>query len=304
MPPRIPLCARGNLALRESFLPSTNALRLLTTTATTSATTSYHPTQPPSFRRPDARRSQLLRQYVAILRSSPLMLIFQHSCVKANEFKAVRRELREALRRVDEAHGTNLADYIRLQVIRTGIMDVALRITQFHDPVVAAAADAAADAPQFTHALSVAAREAVTQTRRKHGFERLMEGPVGVLTAPHLSTDHLRVVLSLLFPSKEFPAPKRRANPGYHDPEVQAAIPKLMLLAARIEGRPMDADAVRWVGGMQGGLDGLRTQLVAMLQGAGVGLVSTLEGAGRSLYLTMEGRRAMLEEKPEDNSPA
>jgi ribosomal protein L10 len=259
--------------------------------------------QPPSFRRPDARRSQLLRQYVAILRSSPLMLIFQHSCVKANEFKAVRRELREALRRVDEANGTNLADYIRLQVIRTGIMDVALRITQFHDPLVAAAdTNAPADEPRFTHALSTAARETVTGTRRKHGFERLMEGPVGILTAPQLSTEHLRAVLSLLFPSKDFPAPKRRANPGYHDPEVQAAIPKLMLLAARIEGRALDADAVRWVGGVRGGLDGLRAELVALLQGAGVGLVSTLEGAGRSLYMTMEGRRLMLEEKPVEKS--
>src|SRR5271170_3370794 len=103
MPPRIPLRASGTFGLRESLLPSPS-LRLLATTAISPTATwdSYHPMQPPSFRRPDARRSQLLRQYVAILRSSPLMLIFQHSCVKANEFKAVRRELREALRRVDE----------------------------------------------------------------------------------------------------------------------------------------------------------------------------------------------------------
>jgi large subunit ribosomal protein L10 len=301
MPPRIPLRGASAFALRESFLPSPVAVRLATT-ATTSATSvfepsiSHPPTQPPSFRRPDARRSQLLRQYVAILRSSPLMLLFQHSCVRANEFKAVRRELREALRRVDEASGTNLADYIRLQVIRTGIMDVALRITQFHDP---AADGAPADGPRFTHALSTAAREAVTKTRRKHGFERLLEGPVGILTAPHLSTEHLRAVLSLLFPSKDFPAPKRRANPGYHDPEVQAAVPKLMLLAARVEGRALDADAVRRVGGMRGGLDGLRAELAALLQGAGAGLVSALEAQGRSLYLTVEGRRAMLEEKPD-----
>jgi ribosomal protein L10 len=269
-------------------------------------TPTHHPTQPPSFRRPDARRSQLLRQYVALLRSSPLMLIFQHSCVKANEFKAVRRELRAALRRVDDANGTDLADYIRLQVIRTGIMDVAMRITTFHDPAVAAPAEggalAAGAAPPLlhTHALSAAAREAVTRTRRKHGFERLLEGPVGILTAPQLSTEHLRAALSLLFPSRDFPAPKRRANPGYHDPEVQAAVPKLMLLAARVEGRALDADAVRWVGGIDGGIAGLRAQLAAMLQGAGAGLVSTLEAQGRSLYLTVEGRRAMLEEEKPD----
>jgi hypothetical protein len=77
---------------------------------------------------------------------------------------------------------------------------------------------------------------------------------------------------------------------------------KLMLLGARIEGRVFDMEGTRWVGGIDGGIDGLRSQLVWMLEGFGAGLASTLESAGRSLYFTMEGRRNMLEEegKPED----
>jgi hypothetical protein len=77
---------------------------------------------------------------------------------------------------------------------------------------------------------------------------------------------------------------------------------KLMLLGARIEGRVFDLEGTRWVGGIDGGMDGLRSQLVQMLEGFGAGLASTLESAGRSLYFTMEGRRNMLEEegKPKD----
>ena len=52
-----------------------------------------------------------------------------------------------------------------------------------------------------------------------------------------------------------------------------------------------------WVGGIDGGLDALRAQLVYLLQSAGMGLTSALEGAGKSLWLTMESRRSVLEEE-------
>ena len=51
------------------------------------------------------------------------------------------------------------------------------------------------------------------------------------------------------------------------------------------------------MGGIAGGLDGLRAQLVMLLQNAGVGLTSTLEAAGKNLWLTMESRRTDMEEK-------
>ena len=70
-----------------------------------------------------------------------------------------------------------------------------------------------------------------------------------------------------------------------------------MLLGARVEGKTFDMDATRWLGGIEGGLEGLRAQLVYMLQGVGAGITGALEGAGRSLYFTMESRRQMLEEE-------
>ncbi len=76
----------------------------------------------------------------------------------------------------------------------------------------------------------------------------------------------------------------------------QNGLSKLLLVGGRIEDRIFDLDGVKWVGGIGGGLDSLRAQLVTMLQSAGMGLTSTLEGAGKALWLTMEGRRGMLEE--------
>lgn len=59
----------------------------------------------------------------------------------------------------------------------------------------------------------------------------------------------------------------------------------------------MDGEGVRWVGGVEGGVDGLRAQLVFLLQGVGMGVTAALEGAGKSLYVAMEGRRLDMEEK-------
>lgn len=76
---------------------------------------------------------------------------------------------------------------------------------------------------------------------------------------------------------------------------TQSGLQKLLLLGARVEGRVFDTDEVRWVGGIEGGMEGLRTQLLGMLAGVGAGVTGLLEGTSRSLYFTLEGRRAMLE---------
>lgn len=91
-------------------------------------------------------------------------------------------------------------------------------------------------------------------------------------------------------------------NPAYHEPAVQNGLNKLLLLAARVEGKVFDNDGTKWVGGIEGGLDGLRGQLVAMLQGVGAGVTGALEAAGKTLYLTVEGRRGMLEEEEKGGS--
>lgn len=78
---------------------------------------------------------------------------------------------------------------------------------------------------------------------------------------------------------------------------MQVGLQKLMLLGARVEGRVFDNEGGRWVGGLEGGMGGLRARLVGMLSGVGAGITGTLESASRNLYLTMEGRRRMMEDE-------
>ncbi|CZR62075.1 related to ribosomal protein YmL11 precursor, mitochondrial [Phialocephala subalpina] len=280
-------------------------------------------TQPPSYKPPEFRKSQLLRQYASLLRSTPLMLLFQHNNLKSQEWVGLRRELTKALRKVDEArvaagHASEpLADGIKIQIIQTGIFAAALRIVEFYKPDSQLSTldptDPATPSPAtlplyndgLTHTLSAAAHEAVVDTRTAHALAPLLSGPLMLLTFPNVSPQHMKAAMSILAPSApDFPAPTRRANPGWHDPGVQSGLQKLLLLGARVEGKVFDVDGTKWVGKIEGGLDGLRAQLVAMLQGAGAAVTNTLESAGRSLYFTVEGRRTMLEDEEKGPSSA
>jgi len=245
------------------------------------------------------------------------MLLFQHNNLKANEWTAIRRELVSALEKVDKELGS--ADTVgansRLQVVQTGIFASALKIVEFWDPELisdesrtahptdprtatsAAIEGTNSSGPTFTHGLSKEAWRAAKNKNLKHGLEPLLSGPLMLVTFPSVSPQHLKAVLHILAPSEEFPAPKRKVNPGYHDPITQSGLQKLLLLGARVEGKAFDQEGTKWVGSIEGGLEGLRGQLVAMLSSASTGLASTLEAAGRSLYFTVESRRSMLEEE-------
>ncbi|KAL8694353.1 MAG: hypothetical protein Q9218_000990 [Villophora microphyllina] len=281
--------------------------------------TRYPLTQTPSHRPPEFRKSQLHRQYTSLLRSTPLMLIFQHNNLKATEWMAVRRELAAALRKVDD-NDSLIAEGIKLQIIQCSIFSAALRVVEYWDPNASAnnspetsepsnpatqssvagiqnSTPSPSD-PSFTHSLSRAAYNAVSSKRNTHPLTPLLSGPIALLTIPTVSPLHLKTALSILAPrAPDFAAPTRRANPGYHDPTTQVGLQKLLLLGARVEGRVLDTEGTRWVGGIEGGMEGLRGQLVGMLQGFGAGLTGALEGASRSLYFTVEGRRMMLEEQ-------
>jgi len=157
----------------------------------------------------------------------------------------------------------------------------------------------------LTHTLSTAAHEAISSMKAVHELDPLLSGPLALLTFPSVSPQYMKTALSILSPSQpDFPAPTRRANPGWHDPAVQGGLPKLLLLGARVEGKVFDVEGTKWVGGIEGGLEGLRGQLVALLQSIGGGLTNTLESAGKSLYFTVEGRRMMLDEEqnPKDET--
>lgn len=235
------------------------------------------------------------------------------------EWVSIRRELSKALQKVDEslvAEGRApgaIGPVIKLQIIRSSIFEPALRVAEYYNPSkplppevlqTKRPASSEKDDPALTHTLSEAAYRTALKHKGEHPLTTLLAGPVALLIFPTVSPQHVKAALQILAPqAPDFPAPTRRANPDYWDPAVQDGLKKLMLLGARIEGKVFDMEGTRWVGGIDGGLDGLRSQLVRMLEGFGAGLASTLESAGRSLYFTMEGRRNMLEGegKPKDS---
>ena len=290
----------------------------------------YPPSQPPSFKPAEFRKTQLHRQYQSLLRSSPLTVIFQHNNLKATEWTGIRRELAKALQKVDEELAKNgdnsyISSGIKMQIVQTGIFASALQVVEFWDPDFSSASATAVEAtdPQtptseaitnrtgskydmsLHHGLSAQAHFFAKRQsrRRKHGLEPLLSGPLAVLSFPTVSPQHLKAALSILSPSQpNFPAPRRKANPAYHEPAVQNGLQKLLLLAARVEGKVFDTEGTKWVGGIEGGLDGLRGQLVAMLSSVGAQVTGTLEAASRSLYMTVEGRRSMMEEEEKSKS--
>ncbi|OTB15779.1 hypothetical protein K445DRAFT_317425 [Daldinia sp. EC12] len=267
------------------------------------------PTQPPSARRPEERKTQLLRSYTALLRSTPLILFFQHNNLTAVEWAAIRRELRLALENVPapvvspaDSNGVplNIASSIELQVLRTRIFNVAFKIVEFFDPE-----EQASKSNAYLHDLSSTAYETIRKAEaaadpnsRYAQVAPLLIGPVAAVTFPDVSPAHLAAVLSVLAPSPPtFPPPSRKKNPGYYDAIAQNGLQKLLLVGGRIEDRVFDLEGVKWVGGIEGGLDTLRAQLISMLQSAGLGLTTALEGHSKGLWLALESRRTQLEEE-------
>ncbi|KAF7592751.1 hypothetical protein BBP40_012509 [Aspergillus hancockii] len=282
------------------------------------------PSQPPSHRNPEYRRSQLLRQYTSLIRTTPLMVFFQHDNLQSVEWAAIRRELSKAMQKVDEKIASEgrslepLAPHIKVQIVQTSIFEVALRIVEYFHPNVSAVAagqppsavnpvtqtsaeiplSGSRDDPTLSHDLSRAAHDAVLHMKGKHELTPLLVGPIAALSIPHMSPEHLKAALTVLAPKAAgFPAPTRKANPDWHELPVQNGLNKLALLAARVDGKVFDVEQTKWVGSIEGGMDGLRSQLVIALQNMGSSVTSTLEGAGKSVYFTLESRRIVLEDE-------
>ncbi|KAL5340843.1 hypothetical protein BJX70DRAFT_95843 [Aspergillus crustosus] len=289
----------------------------------------YPPSQPPSHRSPEHRRSQLLRQYTSLIRTTPLMVFIQHDNLKSVEWAAIRRELNKAMHKVDTQIASEgrtapaLAPHIKVQIIQTSIFEVALRIVEYFrpsqstiekgkspsavDPRTQTSSEVllsgSRDDPTLTHDLSRAAQAAVRNLKGKHALSTLLVGPTAVLSFPHMTPEHLKAALSILAPKAfGYPAPTRRANPDWHDFPVQNGLSKLNILAARVDDKVFDVDQTKWVSSIEGGLDGLRSQLVRALQSVGSGLTNTLQGASKSLYFTLESRRSVLEDEQKEAS--
>ncbi|KZZ96157.1 hypothetical protein AAL_04453 [Moelleriella libera RCEF 2490] len=262
-----------------------------------------------SARPVETRKSQLIRTYTSLLRTTPLILFFQHSNLTAVEWAAVRRELRRAIDAVSEPLESgsstiqNASSQVQLQILRTNMLAVALKIVEFHQPT-------APDVLKFTrrshhkllaHDLSKVAYKniqeaAITSNSAFAHLQTVMVGPLAALVLPAVSPPHLAAALSVLAPiAGIFPAPSRRKHAGYYDPICQNGLSKLLLVGARVEGKVLDRSGVHWVGGVQGGLDGMRSELVSTLQSAGFSVTTALSSGSKSLWLALEGRTTQLE---------
>jgi large subunit ribosomal protein L10 len=268
----------------------------------------YSPLQPPSHRNPAYRKSQLLRSYVSLLQTTPLILLFQHNNLKATEWVGVRRELDIALRKVDALEGGKgreaMAGNVKLSIIQTNIFEPALRIAEFYRPGSPAGMllpekehrdiERETADPPLTHALSESAYQATRSTPRSE-LAALLSGPVALLAFPVVSPAHVAAALGILSPDKKvFKAPRKAVAPGLYEVGVQDGLRKVMLLGARVEGRVLGLEGVREVAGL-GSVDSLRAQLVGILQGGAVGLSRTLEAGAASVWAALESRRRDME---------
>lgn len=296
----------------------------------------FPPTQPPSHKPAHLRKTQLHRQYTSLLQSTPLLLIFQHNNLRANEWAAIRRELAIALRAVSAKSSAeasalgvkqqplsdDIAAKTRLQIITTNIFEAALRtLEHYKPPSQSSPTTSGVSAPDqhehtSTHYLSSAAHRAgqyaPTRTspinKKPTTLSTLLSGPIAILEFPSLAPAHLAAALRILAPtsgaSSEFAAPKRKDAPGLYEGTTQAGLQKLMLLGARVEGhqKAFDEDRLRRVAGLgaRGGLEGLRAEVVGLLQGVGMGLVGGLQGVSMGVWGALEGRRQALEAEGKD----
>ncbi|TGZ83348.1 hypothetical protein EX30DRAFT_287280, partial [Ascodesmis nigricans] len=235
-------------------------------------------TQPPSYRAAASRKTQLHRHYLSLLRSTPLMLLFQHNNVRATEWVALRRELSTQLAKLGLTDDP-ITPHIKVTILRNGVFDAAVKIADHFDKK---------DDP--LHATS---KKAYFKTyKRSHKLKALLSGPIGCVTFPDVSPEHLKVVMDLMFPAGK---PMKGL-----DPAARQGLDKLILMAARVDGHVagkmgkaevMDRSKIAWVSALPG-YEGLRSQIVAVLQTMGGGdLVRNLESIPVGVVRTLDGHR-------------
>jgi large subunit ribosomal protein L10 len=287
MPPRL-----SSLTKASTFLISAKSSRFYATAAAASVFSppepqiaQHPPTQPPSHRAADARKTQLHRFYLSVLRSTPLMLVFQHNNLRAVEWVALRREVKNTLSKLTPATDHDeIAQGVRIMMIRSGVFSSAIRVAEYYDPKNCA-----------KHGTSREAY-AMTKMRKNHPLSSLVVGPIGIVTFPAVSPQHIKAVVDLMFP-------ENRPAKGL-DPLALSGLQKLILLAARVDGdvasgrlgagEILDATNVRWVSALPG-FEALRGQLVGMLQSVGgADLVRSLEAIPTSVVRTVDAHRKVL----------
>ncbi|KAG0134101.1 hypothetical protein HOY82DRAFT_554758 [Tuber indicum] len=243
------------------------------------------PTQPRTVKSPYTRKTQLQRTYLSLLRSTGLMIFFQHNNLRAVEWVALRRELLFGLRKLDPT--STLAEGTRITVLKPALFATSLRVAEGYDPQHKRSSEPGGS--------KIIAKE-VEKLKETHPLSPVLTGPVAALSFPSVEPAHLKVALDIMFPLKK---PKKGL-----DPLAIHGLQKLVLLAGRVdghiyggrygEGRVMDVDLIR-VLALLPDIDTLRGELLAMLRGAGgADLIMNLGNIGVGLTRTVDTYRKML----------
>lgn len=207
-----------------------------------------------------AKKSFLYEKYLRLLTDSQMVLVLQHNNLTVAELAKVRSDI--AAIKLPEGQTAKAS----LTVVRAGLM-------------------------------KAAARKLSQQNATMKPLQPALSGPIALLTCEHLNPAYLSALFNVVDRALGH-APPRAPAVGARFPETAVANPRLVPLAAVLEGnRLLQVPQTRDVGRI-GSLDQLRSQIVGLLSAPGQQLAGVLsQASGQQLALTLEGRKRDLESK-------
>ncbi|KAJ1025261.1 hypothetical protein NDA13_004079 [Ustilago tritici] len=251
---------------------STSApIRAFSVSSSSPPTNPVSPPCPPSARvgsrKYPSKKSFLYEKYLRLLADSQLVLVLQHNNLSVAQLSKIRSDIAAIKLPPSQSSPATLT------VVRAGLIKAAAR--------------------------------QLASSEGNHGavMERLqpaLSGPIALLTCHVLDPTYLSALFNVLDRALGHVPPRAPAGGGKF-PEVAVANPRLVPLAALLEGgRLLHVAQTRDVGRL-GGLEQLRAQIVGLLSAPGQQLAGVLsQAAGQQLALTLEGRKRDLEGKAQN----
>ncbi|KAJ1028963.1 hypothetical protein NDA18_002596 [Ustilago nuda] len=214
-----------------------------------------------------SKKSFLYEKYLRLLADSKLIVVLQHNNLSVAELSKIRSDIAAIKLPASQSSRATLT------VVRAGV-------------------------------IKAAAKQLASSERNRGALmERLqpaLSGPIALLTCHVLHPTYLSGLFNVLDRALGHVSPRAPAA-GVKFPEVAVANPRLVPLAALLEGgRLLHVAQARDVARL-GGLEQLRAQIVGLLSTCAQQLAGVLsQAAGQQLALTLEGRKRDLERKTQN----
>ncbi|KAJ1026703.1 hypothetical protein NDA16_002301 [Ustilago loliicola] len=211
-----------------------------------------------------AKKSFLYEKYLRLLTDSQMVLVLQHNNLSVAELAKVRSDI--AAIKLPDGQSSKAS----LTVVRAGL-------------------------------IKAAARQLAVGNETMEKLQPALSGPIALLTCEHLTPAYLSALFNVVDRALGH-APPRAPAMGAKFPNTAVANPRLVPLAAVLEGnRLLQVPQTRDVGRI-GSLDQLRGQIVGLLSAPAQQLAGVLgQAAGQQLALTLEGRKRDLEGQSQSN---